>query len=203
MTGKKHQPEITYERLIEEIPGLAKAVNAFTSENVQQAAFNLLVRTLGVEVSPDESEQGECAARISSEKKKPLRKVKSHSRATEAEPVGEEGGLDITKIANTLKEREDFSRIGERVLRKKDLWNKIRLVLLTATDPLSSGEITKVLREGLEVKTSQSSVSTCLGDNDGDLIRTAPRRKGGNRPRYRISAPGKKSAEEWLNDTLR
>jgi len=183
-----------YRDLLEEMPRISKAVNEFKSEAVQQAAFELLVATLGLEQGLEMAGGDEKRDRAPAKKKS--------KRAGRAVPRDEEtpAGREPQEVVNQLKQRADFEKISAIVFHKRDLWNKVRLLLLQAEEGMTSGEVTKVLH-GLNVKTSLSSVSRSLKENSSSLL-SAEARKVGLHPRYRLSAPARTEALKWLDEVV-
>jgi len=107
--------------------------------------------------------------------------------------------FNSSKIVNQLKARDDFKNISDSILQKSSLWKKIMLILTSSDTALSSGEITKVLND-FGVKTQISSVSRCLGNNDSELIRSAPRKIGsGSNPTYKLSLPAEQKFKVFVD----
>ena len=111
------------------------------------------------------------------------------------------GAVDIMPIVNKLKERNDFTLIQERLLNKRDVWNRIRLILLDAPGPMTSGEIAKVFG-GLGLRPHLPTISTKLKKNSASLLNSVPRKSGAH-PRYSLSRPARSAAEKWLNEVLK
>ncbi|MCK4624519.1 MAG: hypothetical protein KAV00_04355 [Phycisphaerae bacterium] len=133
-------------------------------------------------------------------KKRKQRRVRKNHKQPASESKA--NAVDITAIVNRLKDQENYTLIQDRVLHKKDLWNKMRMVFLLVDDYLTSGDIHKVIA-ALDVKVSLSSVSIKMKDMIGSLLTSAPRKAGGAPTRYKLSGPAKSSAQKWFNETLK
>ena len=181
-------PESRFDDLRKRLGEIAEAVNAFKSDQVQQEAFHLLLKALGEGRPEDEAIAKDAQhrdTRIGEQQNDP------------AERTGD-GRPSPTQIANGIKGRSDFQKVSREILHKNDLWRKIQVILSSTDIPMTSGVVAGVLKE-LNIKTAQPSVSGCLGKHDSDLMRTAPRRKGGTRPTYKLSQPAKARFEEWMS----
>lgn len=188
-------PHETYSNLVKEMPRISKVVNEFKSETVQQAAFELLVSCLGLKGEPDEGAVDEKAGGGAPKKKR---------KSAGAKPARGEGAStdpDPVQIANQIKQRQDFDKIEQRILHARDVWDKIRLVLLIVNEPLTSGSIAEVLSQ-FKLKTDITSVSRTLTKNRGSLAPTGRVVRGG-RPGYELTGPARRRAEKWLNETLK
>ncbi len=183
--------------LLRQMPSIAKAVNAFTSESVQQEAFRAFLDALG----PSSAESDEGQGRKSAQGKtipSPKARKGEKTEVPRAEPAKR---VPTTEIVNTMKQRDDFKSISDKVLHKRDVWNKIRLVLYFAGGPMTSREIASVLN-GLELKTDQPAVSNKLKQHHADVIASGVRKKG-LPTRYKLSAPARNDTQTWLNETLK
>ena len=129
----------------------------------------------------------------------PTKKPKRRHNKPNAE--NKAGSVDIMSVVNTLKERENFQFIQERVFNKHDLWDKIRIILQTAKVPMQSGEIAHVLRQ-LGCKGNQSAVSTKLKKQNVNLHVSGARKKGAIL-KYKLLARAVSATEKWMHETLK
>jgi len=191
-----------FNKLLSEMPGISKVVNAFTSEAVQRGAFRVLVNALGADALEDAGDETGDAGEVVKVRKSKAGTKKQSRTGEPAEKTGQaEGSFDAQAFANKLKDRPHFKRISEMILHKRDLRNKIRLILLSTDAQLTSGDINKVLA-CLDLKTDKGSVSNKLKDMGPSLVSTGVRRRGA-RIWYKFSAPGRSDAKKWLDETLK
>lgn len=92
-----------------------------------------------------------------------------------------------------------FPVYQEKVLHKSDLYNKIALICLHMNEPLTSGQITNVLK-ALDVKADLGTISNAIKKNSGKFTASAARKKGGVvRPKYKLTSLARTEFEAWLN----
>ncbi|NIM05765.1 MAG: hypothetical protein GTO55_05960 [Armatimonadetes bacterium] len=87
MASKKKQPTLTYDHLMEEIPKLAEAVNAFSTESVQLRAFDALIASLVGEAFSAPETSSKSGGRSDAAKKTSSR-AKAKPRRTPQERTG-------------------------------------------------------------------------------------------------------------------
>jgi hypothetical protein len=128
-------------------------------------------------------------------RKKKVRK--SPSAPTEpAESTGDTFSASV--FANALKEEAKFPHYSDKVLNKKDGYNKVALVCWYEDDPLTSGEISNALK-ALDVKADQGFISRTIKANSGKFTASHPRKKGGGtRPKYKLTSHARAEFEAWL-----
>ena len=108
-----------------------------------------------------------------------------------------ESAFDPNSIANQIKERKDFGNLQQKILHKKDSYNKIALILWISDTPLTSGQIHRVL-EALDVRMGLPQVSKGLRANISKFLTSAKRQAGGPPATYRLSAQAKADFEARL-----
>jgi len=196
-------PHDRFRDLLSEMAAIAKAVNAFSSEAVQQEAFKCLVTALGVTEAPRGAceEGAESGGKDAHEKPVPRHGKKPARRRESGTPDPVDKGFDAQRLANQLKDRQDFALVSDRILHKRDLEGKLRLVLLAADEMLSSGDIHNAL-SCFDIKTSLSSVSRKLREMAPKLISSQKRERGAH-PKQKLSGPARKEAEKWLDGVLK
>lgn len=186
-----------FEDLVQRMPKIAEVVNTFGSEAVQLEVYRTLIDSL-LEGGAD---SGEPKARVRRKLPKKKRTKDRSNSQDEANELGGPSAVDSNDIVNTLKERADFGKLTSEVIHKKDLWNKIRLIMYLADTSMTSGEIFAVLG-GLDVKTSLPSVSVKLRAQHASLIASGARKKGAIN-RYKLSGPARGETGKWLNEILK
>jgi hypothetical protein len=145
------------------------------------------------EIEENESEQKTSSKRTSSTKRL------SRPKAPSSKPSDEAGSFDVNALANLIKEHESSEAIVEKIINAKgDYFHKVALVLWVADEPLTSGQIHKVL-EALDVKIDLPSVSKALKNNSANFITSSQRKAGGKPSDYRLTAKAKVEFESWLN----
>jgi len=115
----------------------------------------------------------------------------------EAQSADSESAFDPNSIANQIKERKDFGNLQQKILHKKDSYNKIALILWISDTPLTSGQIHRVL-EALDVRMGLPQVSKGLRANISKFLTSAKRQAGGPPATYRLSAQAKADFEARL-----
>ncbi|MFT4122115.1 hypothetical protein [Bradyrhizobium sp.] len=129
---------------------------------------------------------------IEAPKKKQLRSIQ---RKTESNT---ENAFDANALANQIKERQDFDRLTKKVIHAKgDRYNKVALVLWAAGEPLTSGQIHRVL-DALDIRISLPNVSNTLKANMSKFLTSVQRRAGGPPASYRLSGQAKVDFEKRL-----
>jgi hypothetical protein len=122
----------------------------------------------------------------------------SRKRATSPGSEGKGGvPLDLQPMINKMREDESHDTWEEKVLHTRSLINKIKLVCWYHNEPLTTGQIVKVL-EGLGVKTQLSNVSTAIKDALAEFLQDGVRTKGAI-IRYKLTGKTAKEFEAWLN----
>jgi hypothetical protein len=107
--------------------------------------------------------------------------------------------FDAVTIANELKSGGNWSKYNTKiVVAPGRLYEKAAMVLQSSDEPLTSGEIAKVL-EVLGVKADRGNLSNSLKDNLSNLITDSSRSSG--KPKYKLTASAIKGFEDWLNKT--
>ena len=185
-----------YEKLLTEMPKIAKAVNEFSSDVVQQNAFRSLIDAFLGE------ERGDAVAPAVGHDDRPAGKgtktARKRAHGPEAENAQSPSASDgANELVNRMKQRADFAVLTEKVIHERDLWNKIRLVLFLADGAMTSGEIQAVLA-GLNLKTDVPAVSKKLKAKHASLVSSGPRKKG-TVARYKLSGPARSETEKWVN----
>jgi hypothetical protein len=179
-----------FDALLKKLPKIAKAVNAFKSDQVQQDVFHTLLKSIEsipqVHKSNNEGKEG--------------KELAGGAKRIEQVAPSESDEFNATSFANALKAKQTYDKISRGLLHKHDLWKKVEFILSEGKNPMTSGQVAGVLRD-LGIKTGQPSVSRCLGDHDGDLIRSSPRK--GGKPSYKLSAPALTSFREWLHENVK
>lgn len=127
------------------------------------------------------------------------RQKKKRSRPIQRETESNaENTFDANALANQIKERQDFDRLTRKVIHAKgDRYNKVALVLWAAGEPLTSGQIHRVL-DALDIRISLPNVSDTLKANMNKFLTSVQRRAGGPPASYRLSGQAKVDFEKWL-----
>lgn len=151
-------------------------------------------RLYGATTATDEADEGppEPVTRI------PKSQRRRAKRAPSSGP-NERPRFDPTPWVNKMKEDSRFTAFEEKVLHKSDRLNKILLVCWFVDQPLTSGEIQKILVT-LGVKLSLAHVSTALSSNSSSFITTGQRQRGGEPIRYTLTGKAKKDFETWFQN---
>ncbi|MGZ9812218.1 hypothetical protein ACXN5S_17280 [Pseudoroseicyclus sp. H15] len=103
-------------------------------------------------------------------RRSPPRKPKPKGVAKSSSSGVSQSSVDAEAIANTIKQRDDFSRIQSQILNKAGLWTeKARLVAFIVDEKITSGDVTRVLG-ALRVKSSLPTVSKALSGISGEFI---------------------------------
>ncbi len=183
-----------HDDLLKLMPKIAEVVNKFQSEAVQLEVYRTLIEASSSADGQTAPGKGPKASPT------PRRRTRRAQPADASDPdtTDDAANTDANSIINSLKERNDIDLLSTEVFHKKDLWNKIRLVLLLADMPMTSGQVFAVL-DGLDVKTSLPSVSKRLKKEHSSLI-TSGVRKPGAVNTYKLSGPAKSQAKKWLNE---
>lgn len=114
-----------------------------------------------------------------------------------------EGGVDIPKIVELIKECDEAEKIEEKVLNQRGVLNRILLPLWIVgkyIDPelgLTSGDASKVTDQ-LGVKVTVPGASTALSDQAKSYVTADSVRKRGAVVRYRLNRRGYQYFEEVL-----
>ena len=187
-----------FDDLLKLMPKIAEAVNVFKSEAVQQDAYRTLIDALfGHKGQKGSHESGsKTRGSVDALGRKRQRGAK---RETNGEP--DIDGLDLNDLVNTMKERKEFRTISDEVLHKRDLWNKIRVILFYADTAMTSGELQKVL-SAFDLKTDRPGVSNKLKREHSRLVSSGARKPGAV-IRYKLSGPAKRVTEKWLNELIK
>ena len=125
------------------------------------------------------------------------RSIAKHKPAPKTTSDSGEAALDVVAIANDVKENPDYSIYFQKVLSQKDVWRKIQFVLWYADEPLTSGEVARVL-EALDTKADLPGVSRKLKTHSSELL-TDGVRKAGSTVKYRLTSTSKQELEGFLN----
>jgi hypothetical protein len=109
-----------------------------------------------------------------------------------------EDAFDPSAVANSLKEDASFPVYQEKVLHKNDVYKKIALICSRTDGPLTSGQITNVLK-ALDVKAFLAAISRTIKKNSGKFTASAARKKGGTVPKYKLTSLARTEFEGWLD----
>ncbi|BCH35312.1 hypothetical protein MesoLjLc_72420 [Mesorhizobium sp. L-8-10] len=182
------------DRLLARMDEIAKAVNSFTSESVQQSAFDSLIsafagaissraskRDVDSNSSPNDTEDREQLG-------KRVRKSQRKSRATDSS-----SRFDEVALLNSIKDDPRFERFRERiVLGNPTKVQQVKFVSWFAGETaITSGDMMRVLN-GLGVKISQPDASKAVAAAKNDFI------AGTKANTFRMSARAHADFEKWL-----
>jgi len=132
---------------------------------------------------------------------KPIRKVRAKAARppSAAKTNGDDDRVDANSIANSLKADPRFTELEQKILHQRGgLFNKVALVCAHAKQPLTSGDIQRVLR-ALMVKVDPADVSKTLAKNSSSFFTSRARAQGGPPPQYELTGPAKIAFERSLN----
>jgi len=122
--------------------------------------------------------------------------ARSSSRKTDSDTEANAG--QINGVVQKIKSHAKIALITEKILHKKDRWNKIGLVLIHADDGLTSGEVQKCLHD-LGVKIDQPSVSHTLKKSSSKVFNDT-RRTSGAIVRYKLTGPAKEEIAKLIKE---
>lgn len=123
------------------------------------------------------------------------RQASSASESTSATPK-----FDTNRLANEIKQNSRAVVFTEKVWHQTDRYNKIALVCMLARQPLTSGEICKVLA-ALQIKIALSGVSNALAKNSTKFLNSAPRKSGGEIARYSLTSTAEVALKKLIDAT--
>lgn len=143
----------------------------------------------------DSAEEEEDAQQ--NDKKKASKPKTARTRATRASTKSSDNdGFDAPSLANDIKGLDEFPLISKKIVHAKAvLFQKGALILRYGNDPLTSGQIKKVL-DVLGVKVSLGNLSRALAQNMSSLMTDAARSDG--KPKYKLTARAIADFDEWL-----
>ncbi|HEY9753889.1 MAG TPA: hypothetical protein V6C97_01865 [Oculatellaceae cyanobacterium] len=104
--------------------------------------------------------------------------------------------VDITALANAIKDPSIYSIIEQRIFHQRNRLNRILITLYAYElagydgDGLTSGEITKFFGQ-LKIKVHQPDISNALAEQARQYVYPAGQRKPGKGVRYRLSPIGR------------
>jgi len=110
-------------------------------------------------------------------------------------PTDEADAIALS-IARRIKTHDQFELFESKVLHNNDRKRLVQLVSWIGGEPLTSGDIARVLQE-LQVKIDLSGVSKVLKRDANEYI-TDGRRSRGKTTRYSLSARASKDFQTWL-----
>ena len=133
---------------------------------------------------------------------KPKRSKNGRSRPVSipGEPVVIAAKFDTNKLANKIKENAKAAVLTEKIWHQADRYNKIALVCMLAGEPLTSGDICKVL-SALQIKITLSGVSAALSKNSTKFLNSAPRKAGGAIARYSLTLAAEAALKKLIDAT--
>ncbi|WP_152613442.1 hypothetical protein [Inquilinus limosus] len=110
-----------------------------------------------------------------------------------------EQSFDPNTIANEIKDHAQAALIETKIVHQTGDWyNKIAFVLWFVNQPITSGQIHKILL-ALHVRCDLPTISKAMKKNISKFITPKQRQAGGNTPpTYHLSARAKVDFEKWL-----
>lgn len=136
---------------------------------------------------PDSLEKSAADDPIEASSAKKSRVSKSRSRRAPKQDTTDSQKFDANALANRIKQLPNAEVLTQHVWHEKDTYNKVALVCLLAEQPLTSGDIHRVLTS-LQIKIDLPRVSTTLKKNATKFLNSAPRKLGGAAPRYELTS---------------
>ncbi|MET3898329.1 hypothetical protein ABIB57_002278 [Devosia sp. UYZn731] len=126
-------------------------------------------------------------------------KTRSKSKRKPPSGGGDAGNksvvLDAELTANKIKTDQRFSAIKTKILDVGNEWiSKCKLVALVSGEPVTSGDVYRVLTQ-LRIKSALSTLSKTLSGNSTDFLTT-----GSNPVKYELTAAAQQAFEKWLAD---
>ncbi|MGN6534547.1 MAG: hypothetical protein ACTHKQ_02290 [Mesorhizobium sp.] len=186
----------TVDNLLLKMPDIAKAVNAFNSEAVQQAAFQSLISAFrGSEALPCNPK--ESSSDTDEQFGKPPRKPARVVRRNRTNGETSSSGLDEQRTVNSIKEDERFDHFRKKiVLGSASREQQVKFVSWFVEEtPITSGNMMRVLSH-LGIKMSAPQASTAVSNSKSDFIETP-----GSKPAtFKLSGRAHKEYGDWLLD---
>lgn len=135
----------------------------------------------------------------------PAAKPPKKSRAAKLRPASTSDGtgsdapkFDANQLANRIKQLPNSAVLSEKIWHKSNRYNKVALVCKLAGEPLTSGDIHRVL-SALRIKISLSGVSHALSNNSGKFLHSNPRKAGGTIVRYELTSAAAAELDQVIN----
>lgn len=179
--------EDRYKQLLSVMPEIAKAINAFNSEQVQQLAFQAMLKALTGQAVKVADEKG-------TDEDDGTTREKRQDQA-ERETREQESGPDILKIATAIRDADNYSEIDENILKKNAQLPRILLCLHHASgvpgpDTLTTGQIQDVTSElGVQIK-AQNVNNTITKQANRKYFAPQKVRKPGAKVPYKLNRRG-------------
>ncbi|RUX73898.1 hypothetical protein EN925_15050 [Mesorhizobium sp. M7A.F.Ca.US.006.04.2.1] len=193
--------ETELDSLLERMPEIAKAVNSFTSEVVQQTAFEALIAAFtGNDPKPRNESQGAPEAATSNaggEKTKKSNRSPRKSRSNDKSK--NENAFDELALVNAIREDARFEQFRSKViLGSASKTQQVKFISWYAGEtPLTSGNMLRAL-DILGVKIDAPAASRAVTAAKNDYIAT-PNTKPVT---FRLTTRAHIDYEKWLlNDT--
>jgi hypothetical protein len=96
-----------------------------------------------------------------------------------------------------MKDNARYQEFAAKILHQSNRYNKVAFVVWFVDQPLTSGEIQKVL-SALDDKMSLPNVSMTLKNESAKFMLTSVRTSGGLPPKYKLTAKARADFENWL-----
>lgn len=177
-------PNDPFNRMKSAMAGIAEVVNAFKSEQVQQLAFEALVKLLHDQTTHTPAGNGSAGS------------PKKRTEQLEEKVTAEEPGVQLPQIASAINDADDYDKIEENILKKSAQLPRVLLCLHYAAqvpgpDALTTGQIEDVTHQ-LDVGIKAQNVNTTIKRNLRYFASDAARRQGARVP-YRLNRRGKEA----------
>lgn len=125
------------------------------------------------------------------------RNGRKKSRSPSMPPSGNGAKFDSQPLVNAMRENQQYDLWETKVLHAKDALAKVKLVCWYAKQPLTSGDIHRVLG-GLDVRISLPRVSEAIKRGISNFTQDGARVNGAI-VRYKLTGKAEKDFQLWLN----